>query len=116
MAINQMQHYPIGNSRVRLSWGRSQTDKTVIGAYRSPQQTNSYIGGMTPTTGYGTYTPTTPVATTPVTPIQPQSSTPLVDSLDPIPVQRMNEIFISNKEALIERAESESNWIGIYAQ
>jgi hypothetical protein len=71
---------------------------------------------MTPTTGYGAYTPTTPVATTPVTPVQPQSSTPLVDSLDPIPVQRMNEIFISNKEALIERVESESNWIGIYAQ
>ncbi|CAG8547572.1 RNA-binding domain-containing protein [Rhizophagus irregularis] len=118
MAINQMQHYPIGNSRVRLSWGRSQTDKTTIGAYRSPQQTSPYnsIGGMTPTSGYSAYAPATPVATTPVTPIQPQSSTPPLDSLDPVPVQRLNEIFISKQEAVIERMESESNWIGIYAQ
>jgi hypothetical protein len=29
MAINQMQGYPIGNSRVRLSWGRSQNNSGV---------------------------------------------------------------------------------------
>ncbi|CAG8529692.1 16904_t:CDS:2 [Funneliformis mosseae] len=118
MAINQMQHYPIGNSRVRLSWGRSQTDKTTVGPYRGPQQASPYnpLGGMATTTGYGAYAPSTPVATTPVTPVQPSSSTPLVDSLEPIPVQRMNEIFISSKEAIIDRMESESNWIGIYAQ
>ncbi|CAI2164174.1 10906_t:CDS:2 [Funneliformis geosporum] len=118
MAINQMQHYPIGNSRVRLSWGRSQTDKTTVGPYRGPQQTSPYnpLGGMASTTGYGAYAPSTPVSTTPVTPVQPSSSTSLVDSLEPIPVQRMNEIFISSKEAIIDRMESESNWIGIYAQ
>ncbi|CAG8472387.1 4336_t:CDS:2 [Funneliformis caledonium] len=118
MAINQMQHYPIGNSRVRLSWGRSQTDKTTVGPYRGPQQASPYnpLGGIASTTGYGAYAPSTPVATTPVTPVLPSSSTPLVDSLEPIPVQRMNEIFISSKEAIIDRMESESNWIGIYAQ
>lgn len=31
MAINQMNGYQIGNSRVRLSWGRSQNDKTQGG-------------------------------------------------------------------------------------
>jgi hypothetical protein len=81
----------------------------------SPQQTSPY-NSITPTTGYAAYAPTTPVATTPVTPIQPQSSTPPLDSLDPVPVQRLNEIFISKQEQVIERMESESNWIGIYAQ
>ncbi|KAG9645157.1 RNA-binding domain-containing protein, partial [Aureobasidium melanogenum] len=31
MAINQMQGYPIGNSRVRLSWGRSQNNSGPAG-------------------------------------------------------------------------------------
>jgi len=93
-------------------------DEFCYSSRSGPQQTSPYnpLGGMASTSGYGAYAPTTPVATTPVTPIQPPSSTPSVDSLEPIPVQRMNEIFISNKEALIERMESESNWIGIYAQ
>ena len=34
MAINQMQGYPIGNSRVRLSWGRSQNNSGVGTPYR----------------------------------------------------------------------------------
>ncbi|KAK9474758.1 uncharacterized protein V1510DRAFT_227795 [Dipodascopsis tothii] len=32
MAINQMQGYPIGNSRVRLSWGRSQNNSGPVNA------------------------------------------------------------------------------------
>ncbi|CAG8799504.1 46189_t:CDS:10, partial [Gigaspora margarita] len=108
MAINQMQHYPIGNSRVRLSWGRSQNDKTVIGTYR-PQQTSPYnsLGGMTSTTSYNAYTPTTPVINTPVTPTQPQILQSMADPLEPVPVQRMNEAFIASKEALLERMETE---------
>lgn len=55
MAINQMQGYPIGNSRVRLSWGRSQNNSGPAGTpYRPapppphyqqmgmPQQHNPY--------------------------------------------------------------------------
>ena len=34
MAINQMQGYPIGNSRVRLSWGRSQNNSGIGTPYR----------------------------------------------------------------------------------
>lgn len=37
MAINQMQGYPIGNSRVRLSWGRSQNNSGFGGPGMSPQ-------------------------------------------------------------------------------
>jgi len=36
MAINQMQGYPIGNSRVRLSWGRSQNNSGPAGAPYRP--------------------------------------------------------------------------------
>lgn len=35
MAINQMQGYPIGNSRVRLSWGRSQNNSGPAGTRES---------------------------------------------------------------------------------
>ncbi|CAG8550839.1 13981_t:CDS:2 [Acaulospora morrowiae] len=118
MAINQMQHYPIGNSRVRLSWGRSQNDKTVIGSYR-PQPPSPYnpLGGMTPTATYTGYVPTTPVVSAAVTPTQPPILQPIPDPLEPVPVQRMNELYISNKEALLERMEADgSSWRGIYAQ
>ncbi|KAF2751508.1 RNA-binding domain-containing protein [Sporormia fimetaria CBS 119925] len=63
MAINQMQGYPIGNSRVRLSWGRSQNNSgpagtpyrpapppPVFGAPQMPMPPNmapyGYMGGM----------------------------------------------------------------------
>ncbi|RWQ94106.1 mRNA binding post-transcriptional regulator [Paecilomyces variotii] len=36
MAINQMQGYPIGNSRVRLSWGRSQNNSGPAGTPYRP--------------------------------------------------------------------------------
>lgn len=46
MAINQMQGYPIGNSRVRLSWGRSQNNSGPAGTpYRpAPPPPNNPIG------------------------------------------------------------------------
>lgn len=45
MAINQMQGYPIGNSRVRLSWGRSQNNSGPVGTpYRPTPQPG--VGGM----------------------------------------------------------------------
>jgi len=43
MAINQMQGYPIGNSRVRLSWGRSQNNSGPAGTpYRPAPAPPSY--------------------------------------------------------------------------
>ncbi|KAK3629291.1 hypothetical protein LTR56_018178 [Elasticomyces elasticus] len=47
MAINQMQGYPIGNSRVRLSWGRSQNNSGPAGTpYRPAPPPPPVFGGM----------------------------------------------------------------------
>lgn len=51
MAINQMQGYPIGNSRVRLSWGRSQNNSGVGTPYRPAPPPPHY--GMAPQGGPG---------------------------------------------------------------
>ncbi|KAG9297569.1 hypothetical protein G9A89_007644 [Geosiphon pyriformis] len=111
---------PPGNSRVRLSWGRSQNDKTAITtSYRTPQQTSAYnpLAGIAPTTTYGSYPATAPVVTAPVASVPSQLPPVAIDPLEPIPVQRMNEMYISNKEALLERMDTDgSNWRGIYAQ
>jgi RNA recognition motif-containing protein len=45
MAINQMQGYPIGNSRVRLSWGRSQNNSGVGTPYRPAPPPPPYYQG-----------------------------------------------------------------------
>jgi RNA recognition motif-containing protein len=61
MAINQMQGYPIGNSRVRLSWGRSQNNSGPAGTpYRPAPPPPIYpgaMGGMPPAQQYGSYAP-----------------------------------------------------------
>lgn len=44
MAINQMQGYPIGNSRVRLSWGRSQNNSGIGTPYRPAPPPPHYLG------------------------------------------------------------------------
>jgi RNA recognition motif-containing protein len=59
MAINQMQGYPIGNSRVRLSWGRSQNNSGPAGTpYRPAPPPPMYPAmGMAPNHQYGNYAP-----------------------------------------------------------
>ncbi|KAF2107615.1 hypothetical protein BDV96DRAFT_297722 [Lophiotrema nucula] len=61
MAINQMQGYPIGNSRVRLSWGRSQNNSGPAGTpYRPAPPPPVYPGaamGMPPSHPYGNFAP-----------------------------------------------------------
>ncbi|KUJ22581.1 RNA-binding domain-containing protein [Mollisia scopiformis] len=59
MAINQMQGYPIGNSRVRLSWGRSQNNSGPAGTpYRPAPPPPQYSSmGMPPAHPYGNYQP-----------------------------------------------------------
>ena len=59
MAINQMQGYPIGNSRVRLSWGRSQNNSGPAGTpYRPAPPPPVYPSmGMPPTHQFGNYAP-----------------------------------------------------------
>ncbi|WYZ42439.1 hypothetical protein EsH8_VI_000138 [Colletotrichum jinshuiense] len=55
MAINQMQGYPIGNSRVRLSWGRSQNNSGVGTPYRPAPPPPHYFAAAPP--GPGGYGP-----------------------------------------------------------
>ncbi|KAF2206093.1 RNA-binding domain-containing protein [Delitschia confertaspora ATCC 74209] len=59
MAINQMQGYPIGNSRVRLSWGRSQNNSGPAGTpYRPAPPPPVYPAmGIPPNHPYGNYAP-----------------------------------------------------------
>jgi RNA recognition motif-containing protein len=59
MAINQMQGYPIGNSRVRLSWGRSQNNSGPAGTpYRpAPPPPVFPTMGMPPSHPYGNFAP-----------------------------------------------------------
>jgi RNA recognition motif-containing protein len=59
MAINQMQGYPIGNSRVRLSWGRSQNNSGPAGTpYRPAPPPPIYPNmGMPPAHQYNNYAP-----------------------------------------------------------
>lgn len=59
MAINQMQGYPIGNSRVRLSWGRSQNNSGPAGTpYRPAPPPPVYPQmGMAPQHPYGNFAP-----------------------------------------------------------
>ncbi|KYK59018.1 hypothetical protein DCS_00145 [Drechmeria coniospora] len=56
MAINQMQGYPIGNSRVRLSWGRSQNNSGVGTPYRPAPPPPHYMSMPGPG-GPGPYGP-----------------------------------------------------------
>jgi RNA recognition motif-containing protein len=59
MAINQMQGYPIGNSRVRLSWGRSQNNSGPAGTpYRpAPPPPVFQSMGMPPHHAFGQFAP-----------------------------------------------------------
>ncbi|KAH7086364.1 hypothetical protein FB567DRAFT_444995 [Paraphoma chrysanthemicola] len=60
MAINQMQGYPIGNSRVRLSWGRSQNNSGPAGTPYRPAPPPPVYGpgmGMPPQHFGGGYAP-----------------------------------------------------------
>lgn len=59
MAINQMQGYPIGNSRVRLSWGRSQNNSGPAGTpYRPTPPPPVYPAmGMPPSHPYNNFAP-----------------------------------------------------------
>ncbi|KAL1963224.1 hypothetical protein VTN77DRAFT_8549 [Rasamsonia byssochlamydoides] len=59
MAINQMQGYPIGNSRVRLSWGRSQNNSGPAGTpYRPAPPPPMYPNmGLPPAHQYGGFAP-----------------------------------------------------------
>ncbi|KAK8163879.1 mRNA binding post-transcriptional regulator [Phyllosticta citrichinensis] len=57
MAINQMQGYPIGNSRVRLSWGRSQNNSGPAGTPYRPAPPPPVYPNMGMPGPYGGFAP-----------------------------------------------------------
>lgn len=57
MAINQMQGYPIGNSRVRLSWGRSQNNSGPAGTPYRPAPPPPVFPSMGMPQHYGNFGP-----------------------------------------------------------
>ncbi|CAG8755418.1 548_t:CDS:2, partial [Racocetra fulgida] len=83
----------------------------ILNQYNDPNNTTVFVGGLSGVNSEeelrSAYTPTTPVINTPVTPTPPQILQSMADPLEPVPVQRMNEIFITSKEALLERMETE---------
>jgi RNA recognition motif-containing protein len=102
MAINQMQGYPIGNSRVRLSWGRSQNNSGPAGTpYRPapappvypsmglpPQHQFSPFAAMNPNAHH--MHPPPPPAGQPGGQGQPGQAEPGV-GLDGMPIAKMND-------------------------
>ncbi|KAM3089071.1 hypothetical protein ACMFMG_000689 [Clarireedia jacksonii] len=61
MAINQMQGYPIGNSRVRLSWGRSQNNSGPAGTPYRPAPPPPHYQSMGMPQGHNPYTTFQPI-------------------------------------------------------
>lgn len=128
MAINQMQGYPIGNSRVRLSWGRSQTNSGPIGTpYRpTPHPPVPYASmGLPPQHPYSSFAPINPTAAHMHPPQQPGQPLPpqpgqLLGSqnpMDPIPVTLLNELYSATRNARLDRLEADRNsFHGVYAQ
>jgi RNA recognition motif-containing protein len=132
MAINQMQGYPIGNSRVRLSWGRSQNNSGPAGTpYRPTPPAPIYpsmgsMGGVPPF-HFGNFAPLNPHAAhmhPPQLPgAMPASGPPgslpadVPDPTDPVPVPRMNEMYLGSKDAMMSRLEADGRgYNGVFAQ
>ncbi|KTW32192.1 uncharacterized protein T551_00874 [Pneumocystis jirovecii RU7] len=128
MAISQMQGYPIGNSRVRLSWGRSQNNSGPIGTpYRpAPPPPVPYASmGLPPQHAYSSFAPLNPNAAhmhppqqsgQPL-PAQPGQLSGSRNPMDPIPVALLNELYSATRNARLDRLEADrSSFHGVYAQ
>ncbi|KAK6520317.1 hypothetical protein TWF506_000593 [Arthrobotrys conoides] len=134
MAINQMQGYPIGNSRVRLSWGRSQNNSGPAGTpYRPAPPPPVYPSmGMAPQHPFGPYAPLNPSAY-PVHSERPEG----VEGADgaaapagmpgaiqnPVPpteilgVEKLNQMAVANDASVADRMEADGRpFLGVYSQ
>ncbi|KAK6338976.1 hypothetical protein TWF696_009772 [Orbilia brochopaga] len=143
MAINQMQGYPIGNSRVRLSWGRSQNNSGPAGTpYRPAPPPPVYPSmGMPPQHAFGPYAPLNPngypvysnkpdgsdasaPATTPAAAGAPGTAAgPPGAITQPVPpteilgAEKLNQIAAARNDGLADRLEAEGRpFLSIYAQ
>ncbi|KAI8596820.1 hypothetical protein EDD21DRAFT_236175 [Dissophora ornata] len=124
MAINQLNGYQIGNSRVRLSWGRAQNEpkpmsphaSSMMGAssFRPPQQNQFGFGQNRGPAPYAPYPGQMPGSSLPG---MMQTQLPR-DPMERIPVEQQNRAFVERKEAVMERMDDGASWRGsgaIYA-
>ncbi|KAF9101086.1 hypothetical protein BGX27_000113 [Mortierella sp. AM989] len=124
MAINQLNGYQIGNSRVRLSWGRAQNEPKPMSPHGPSMMSASNFRppmpnqiGFAPTrnpVAYGSYPGLGPGSSLPGM-MQTQSPR---DPMERIPVEHQNRAFIDRKEALMDRMDEGASWRGsgaIYA-
>ncbi|KAI9871568.1 MAG: hypothetical protein M1830_002736 [Pleopsidium flavum] len=146
MAINQMQGYPIGNSRVRLSWGRSQNNSGPAGTpYRPAPPPPVYPSmGMPPQHPYGNFAPMKVCNFDILTPVYmltgphphaahmhpppmpgqgPPQGPPGALSPDTpgptesIPVHRMNDMYMQQKQGVNDRLEADGRgYDSVFAQ
>lgn len=128
MAINQMQGYPIGNSRIRLSWGRSQNSSGAAGTpYRAAPPPAVYSSmGIPPQHHYSPYAPVNHHAAHMHALSQrqtgPPGEGPIIQSISsdpnqPISTQRMNEMYEEQDQQRQDRLEADSRGFhSIYSQ
>ncbi|KAG0051579.1 hypothetical protein BGZ83_003552 [Gryganskiella cystojenkinii] len=124
MAINQLNGYQIGNSRVRLSWGRAQNDpkpmsplgSSMMGGantFRSPMQNQFGMSSRT-SVPYGSYPTPMHSAPGPGMMLTQNQREPM----ERIPVDQQNRAFMDRKEGIMDRMDDGANWRGsgsIYA-
>ncbi|KAK3819679.1 MAG: hypothetical protein J3Q66DRAFT_161032 [Benniella sp.] len=122
MAINQLNGYQIGNSRIRLSWGRAQNEPKPLSPHAPSMMAASFRPPMGPQFGYGQGRGPTPFGSYPghmpgSLPGMMQTQSPR-DPMERIPVEHQNRAFMERKEGLMERMDQGASWRGsgaIYA-
>lgn len=118
MAINQMQGYPIGNSRVRLSWGRSQNNSGPVGTPYRPAPPPPVFPSMAmpPQHHYQSFAPLNPHASHMHPPPQPGQMPPPGppgalqgpnDPTEPMDMQRMNNMYMQARDSQMDRLEAD---------
>ncbi|KAI9889737.1 MAG: hypothetical protein M1814_005036 [Vezdaea aestivalis] len=130
MAINQMQGYPIGNSRVRLSWGRSQNNSGPAGTpYRPAPPPPVYSSmGMPPQHNFGNFAPlkVNPHATHSQLPDEAGSApgglpgaygADVPGPTDAVAVQRTNEAYMAQSQQTTDAMDiGGRGYDSVYAQ
>ncbi|KAF9123813.1 hypothetical protein BGX30_001237 [Mortierella sp. GBA39] len=120
MAINQLNGYQIGSSRVRLSWGRAQNEPKPMSPLNSSmmgasgfRQNNFGFGQNRHSAPYGSY----PGLMAGSMPGMMQTQSPR-DPLERMPVEHQNRAYMERKEAVMDQLDGGASWRGsgaIYA-
>ncbi|KAG9319737.1 hypothetical protein KVV02_004853 [Mortierella alpina] len=133
MAISQMNGYQIGNSRVRLSWGRAQNENkqqpmsphgpSMMGGpnFRPPMQ--NQFPSMPPhnnraSAPYGAFPGMIAGTPTPPPMLNMMQTPPPRDHMDRVPVEHQNRAYNERNEAIMDRMDDGVSWRGsgaIYA-